>query len=82
MKKQPPKKRYRALKKTEIAVDVIKFAAYKKPDSKPYHVIHSDNPAWPVNGLEAIELSDGTVLLVLPMGDTIEQYDIEAALAL
>lgn len=81
MKKQPPKKKYRALKKTEIAVDVVKFAAYKKPDAKPYYIIHSDNPEYPIGELQVVEASDGKLMLIVPMGDTIEQYDIDAALA-
>lgn len=74
------KKKYRALKKTEIAIDVVKFAAYIKPPVKPYFVIHSDNPNWPTNGLEPLTLPDGVIILVLPKGDKIEDYDLDEAL--
>ena len=75
------KKKYRALKKTEIAVDVIKFSAYKTPHLAPYHVVYSKDPTWPAAGfMEVIPLEDDVLLLVVPKGDTLEDYDLDEAL--
>lgn len=83
MKKQHPskKKRPRALRKTEIGVDVVsieKFKKHKRPDLfKSKRVIYAfcqdpDFPdeAMPVNGF------NGEHMVILPWGSSIDDFDL------